>query len=56
VPDLIPVLGYADDVLVIAVALPAVVWPVGAEAFDEHWTGREGGLVTVRRMAGWGRA
>lgn len=52
VPDLIPVLGYADDVIVVALALRAVVRRVGSDALTEHWSGSEVGLAAVRRLAG----
>lgn len=55
VPDFIPVLGYADDVIVVAVALRAVVRRVGSDALTDHWSGSEVGLAAVRRMAGLGR-
>lgn len=55
VPDFIPVLGYADDVIVVALALRAVVRRVGAEVLDDNWTGSETGLAAVRRLAGVGR-
>ncbi len=56
VPDFIPVLGYADDVIVVATALRALVRRVGVEALDQHWTGSEVGLAAIQRMAGLGRA
>lgn len=52
VPDFIPVLGYADDVVVIALVLRAVVRRAGAEAIDRHWTGTPDGLAAVHRLAG----
>ncbi len=55
VPDFIPVLGYVDDVIVVAMALRAVVRRAGAEVLDENWTGSEVGLAAVRRLAGLGR-
>ena len=52
VPDVIPVLGYADDVIVIALVLRSVVRAAGAEAIDRHWTGTDEGRALVRRLAG----
>jgi uncharacterized membrane protein YkvA (DUF1232 family) len=52
VPDFIPVIGYADDAVVVALALRSVVRAAGPEALDRHWTGTEQGLAAVRRLAG----
>lgn len=52
VPDFIPVLGYADDAIVVAIALRRVVRTAGPEALERHWTGSPAGLVVVRRLAG----
>lgn len=50
VPDFIPVLGYADDAIAIALVLRAVVRRAGAEALERHWPGTEDGLNVVRRL------
>ena len=52
VPDFIPVLGYADDAVVVALALRRVVRVAGAEAMERHWQGSDAGLAVVRRLAG----
>ena len=52
VPDFLPVLGYADDAIVVALALRRVVRGAGAEAVERHWRGSEAGLAIVRRLAG----
>jgi uncharacterized membrane protein YkvA (DUF1232 family) len=52
VPDVIPVLGYADDVVVVAWALRSVVRRAGGEALARHWPGEPAGLAVVRRLAG----
>ena len=52
VPDFIPVIGYADDAVVVALALRSVVRAAGPEAIDRHWTGTEQGLAAVKRLAG----
>ena len=52
VPDVIPVLGYADDVVVVAWALRSVVRRAGGEALTRHWPGEPAGLAVVRRLAG----
>ena len=52
VPDVVPVLGYADDVVVVAVALRAVVRRAGRAALERHWPGEPAGLAVVARLAG----
>lgn len=52
VPDFVPVLGYADDVVVIALALRSVVRHAGPEVVERHWRGSPAGLRVVRRLAG----
>jgi uncharacterized membrane protein YkvA (DUF1232 family) len=52
VPDFIPVLGYADDAIIVAAALRSVVRRAGAAAIDEHWPGTPEALRAVRRLAG----
>jgi uncharacterized membrane protein YkvA (DUF1232 family) len=52
VPDVVPVLGYADDVLVVALVLRSVVRRAGADALRRHWSGTEEGLAAVERLAG----
>jgi uncharacterized membrane protein YkvA (DUF1232 family) len=52
VPDFVPVLGYADDVVVVALALRSVVRRAGAEALARHWPGDAAGLLVVGRLAG----
>lgn len=52
VPDVIPVAGYADDVLLVAWVLRSVVRAAGPEALDRHWPGTPAGLAVVRRLAG----
>ena len=50
VPDFIPVLGYADDVIVVALALRSVVRRAGPEIVERHWTGSPEGLAIMRRL------
>lgn len=52
VPDFIPVIGYADDAVIVAIALRSVTRRAGAEAIDRHWPGTPEGLVAIRRLAG----
>ena len=52
VPDFIPVLGYADDVLAVALVLRSVVRKAGPDALDRHWPGTAQGLLLVKRLVG----
>jgi uncharacterized membrane protein YkvA (DUF1232 family) len=50
VPDFIPVLGYADDAVVVALVLRSVVRRAGATALERHWPGTPEGLAALRRV------
>jgi uncharacterized membrane protein YkvA (DUF1232 family) len=52
VPDFIPVLGYADDVVVVAIVLRSVVRAAGPEALERHWPGTPEGLHVIRMLCG----
>lgn len=52
VPDFIPVLGHADDAIIIVLALRSVVRRAGREALTRHWPGTTEGLHTLQRLAG----
>lgn len=55
IPDFVPVLGYADDAIIVAIALRSVTRRAGAEALERHWPGSAEGLRAVRRFAGLDR-
>ena len=52
IPDFIPVLGYADDALVVAIALRFATRRAGDDAITKHWPGTPAGLAAVLRLAG----
>jgi uncharacterized membrane protein YkvA (DUF1232 family) len=52
VPDFLPVVGYADDAIVVALVLRSVTRRAGPEALDRHWPGTPDGLLAVRRLTG----
>jgi uncharacterized membrane protein YkvA (DUF1232 family) len=51
IPDFVPVLGYADDAIIVAVALRAVTRTAGPAAIDRHWPGTTQGLHAIRQLA-----
>jgi uncharacterized membrane protein YkvA (DUF1232 family) len=56
IPDFIPVLGYADDAIIVTVVLRSVVRRAGIDAVRAHWPGSEDGFTALVRLAGLARA
>jgi len=52
IPDFIPVLGYADDALVVAIALRFAFRRAGRDSVEGHWPGTPEGLAAILRLAG----
>jgi len=52
VPDFLPVIGYADDAVLVAWTLRSVAHRAGRDAVDRHWPGTPQGLRVVGRLAG----
>lgn len=52
IPDFIPVLGYADDAIVVTAVLRGVVRRAGLEAVRAHWPGTPDGFTAVTRLTG----
>jgi len=52
VPDFIPVIGYADDAVVVALVLRSVTRRAGPDALARHWPGTPQGLQLVEQLAG----
>lgn len=52
VPDFIPVLGYADDAIVVVWVLRSVARRAGIEALHRHWPGTEEGFTALCRLTG----
>ena len=50
IPDFLPGIGQADDVLVIALAIRAMVRHIGSERIRQQWPGTADGLVMLRRL------
>jgi uncharacterized membrane protein YkvA (DUF1232 family) len=51
VPDFLPVVGHADDAIVIALVLRSVVRRAGGAAVERHWPGTPEGLAALRRAS-----
>jgi uncharacterized membrane protein YkvA (DUF1232 family) len=52
VPDVVPVLGYADDAIIVTAVLRSVVRRAGLDPIRGHWPGTEDGLAAVLRLCG----
>jgi uncharacterized membrane protein YkvA (DUF1232 family) len=52
VPDFIPVIGYADDAIIVALVLRFATRHAGAAALDRHWPGSPQGLAALRTVVG----
>ena len=52
IPDFVPVLGHADDVVVVALVLRSVLRRSGPEALRRHWPGSPEGLAVLLQVAG----
>jgi uncharacterized membrane protein YkvA (DUF1232 family) len=50
IPDLIPVIGIADDLIIVALVLRSVVKSSGREALERNWPGTEHGLAIVSKL------
>jgi uncharacterized membrane protein YkvA (DUF1232 family) len=51
VPDFVPVLGYADDAIIVSLVLRSVVRRAGSPAVRRHWPGTDDGLAALARVA-----
>lgn len=52
IPDIIPVLGYADDAVVVVLVLRSTARRAGIDALTRHWPGTPEGLSALRRVCG----
>ncbi|MEV6825340.1 YkvA family protein [Amycolatopsis sp. NPDC051102] len=52
VPDFIPVLGYADDAIIVTAVLRGVVRRAGLDAVRAHWPGTDDGFAALARLTG----
>ena len=52
VPDFVPVIGYADDVIIVGAVLRSVIRRAGPDAVARHWPGTGDGLAALWRVTG----
>ncbi|MEU8816863.1 YkvA family protein [Actinoplanes sp. NPDC048796] len=52
VPDFIPVLGYADDAIIVTLVLRSAVRRAGLDAVRRHWPGSDDGFAALSRLTG----
>jgi uncharacterized membrane protein YkvA (DUF1232 family) len=52
IPDFIPVLGYADDAIIVTAILRSVVRRAGLDAVRAHWPGTDDGFAALTRLTG----
>lgn len=56
IPEAIPVIGWADDVVIMMYALDSLIERAGAEIIEEHWDGPGDLLAMVRDVVGASRS
>ncbi|XVU30253.1 YkvA family protein [Actinoplanes sp. CA-054009] len=52
IPDFIPVLGYADDAIIVTLVLRSTVRRAGLDAVRRHWPGTDDGFAALTRLTG----
>ncbi|MET8429605.1 YkvA family protein [Nocardia sp. NPDC004860] len=55
IPDFLPVIGYADDAIIITAVLRSIVRRAGIEPVRQHWPGTEDGFSALTRLTGLDR-
>ncbi len=52
IPDVIPVLGYADDAIIVTATLRSIVRRAGLDAVRAKWPGTDDGFAALCRLTG----
>lgn len=55
IPDFLPVIGYADDAIIVAFVLRGVARTVGTSTLRAHWPGPDDGFAALSRLTGLDR-
>jgi uncharacterized membrane protein YkvA (DUF1232 family) len=50
IPEFVPVLGYADDAIIVALVLRSATRRAGPDALATHWPGTPQGLNALKHM------
>jgi uncharacterized membrane protein YkvA (DUF1232 family) len=50
VPDFVPVLGYADDAIIVSLVLRSVMRRADAPVIRRHWPGTDDGFAALARL------
>ena len=50
IPDFVPVLGYADDAIIVAIVLRSATRRAGPDALAKHWPGTPEGLTALKGL------
>ena len=50
IPDFVPVLGYADDAIIVALVLRSATRRAGPDALARQWQGTPEGLIALKRL------
>jgi uncharacterized membrane protein YkvA (DUF1232 family) len=56
VPDFVPVIGYADDAIIVTLVLRSTVRRAGLDAVRAHWPGSDDGFAALCRLTGLSRS
>jgi uncharacterized membrane protein YkvA (DUF1232 family) len=56
IPDFIPVLGYADDAIIVTAVLRSVVRRAGIDAVRAQWPGTDDGFTTLALLTGMAKS
>jgi uncharacterized membrane protein YkvA (DUF1232 family) len=52
IPDFVPVLGYADDAIIVTLVLRSTVRHAGLDKVRAHWPGSDDGFAALCRLTG----